>query len=89
MEDLKWHIVSKEERDKIDENIKEILKNFSKKLENINIEEKHFSSFNNLSGFREEGEFWQTNNSFKDIIFLNAPFVEDDFIISEKASWIK
>ncbi len=89
MEDFKWHIVSEKEKDEINKNVKKILQDFSDKLDNINIDEKHFSSFNNLNGLREEDKCWQTDKTFKEITLSNAPLVEDDFIKTEKANWVK
>jgi hypothetical protein len=89
MDSFIWHKVSEDEKNEIKEKAKVVLNKFSDKINNINTEEKHFSSSTNRDGFREEGEPWKTDDKFKDLTFLNAPFVEDDFITSEKASWVK
>ncbi|MDD2444965.1 MAG: hypothetical protein PHX15_02385 [Candidatus Nanoarchaeia archaeon] len=87
MKEQFWHKVSDEEKEKISIQTKELLNNFSKKLEKINNEERHFSSKLNPEGFREEGKPWKTDLDFKEISLLNAPFVEENFIKAEKANW--
>ena len=47
----------------------------------------HEVHFENGNGYREEGEPWNTDGDFRDLTFLNAGFVEDDFIVAEKGSW--
>lgn len=87
MKEQFWHKVSDEEKQRITEDTKKLLEDFSKKLEKINTNETHFSSWINKEGLREKGEPWKTDLEFKEISLLNAPFVEDDFIRAEKAKW--
>ena len=85
--DFTWHQVSEKEKQNIQEQAKKIMQNFGKKLEKIKVEGKHFSSSNSKSGTREQGKPWKTDPDFRDIMMLNAPFVEDDSIVAEKAGW--
>ncbi len=89
MDETTWHEVSDKEREEIKKNAKDILKDFSKKLNAINCDKKHFESSISNNGLREEGECWETEEDFRDLTLLNAPFVEDEFITAEKASWNK
>lgn len=81
-----WHEISEEEKLEIKKDAKNLLDEFSTKLEKIKTKEHHFSR---ESGMREEGEPWKTNQDFQDLMFLNAPFVEDNLLIAEKGSWKK
>ncbi|MFA5485199.1 MAG: hypothetical protein WC260_03065 [Candidatus Pacearchaeota archaeon] len=87
MKEQFWHKVSEEEKEKISIQTKKLLTDFSKKLEKINNEERHFSSKLNPNGFREEETPWKTDLDFRRISLSNAPFVEDNFIKAEKANW--
>jgi hypothetical protein len=81
--------VSEKEKEKIKKDSKKLLDKFSNKLEKVKTKEAHFSSDTSPSGVREEGNGWETDKTFKDIMLTNAPFVEDDSIIAEKAGWKK
>ena len=74
------------EKEEILANAKDLLNEFSKKLDGISGEEFHFE---NDCGLREEGKPWQTDIEFKETMMSNAPFVEDGFIVAEKAGWKK
>ena len=84
-----WHEVSEKEKEEIRANAKKMLESFSKKLTSIKGIEEHFESSESKDGQREEGKPWQTAPEFRDLFFLNAPFVEDEFIVSEKGGWKK
>ena len=81
-----YHKVSESEKEEIRTESKALLEKFRKKLDKIKSKEGHFE---NNSGTREEGSGWKTNPDFKDLTMLNAPFVEDDFIVAEKGGWKK
>lgn len=83
-ESFVWHRVSQEEKEEISRESKKLLENFSKKLSKIDSKERFFE---NEKGYRQEGEGWETLEDFRDIMFLNAPLVEDEFIIAEKGKW--
>ena len=89
MNDSTWHTVGEREKEDIKNKGKVLLQKFSSKLVSIDCEESHFSSSTCQAGLREEGNCWQTDENFRDLTLLNAPFVEDDFITAEKASWNK
>ncbi|MFA4960510.1 MAG: hypothetical protein WC548_02495 [Candidatus Pacearchaeota archaeon] len=84
--DFTWHEVSESEKNEIRKDSKKLLNEFSSKIQKIKSEESHFE---NNSGTREEGVPWKTEDDFKELIFQNAPFVEDDFIVAEKGAWKK
>lgn len=81
-----WHEVTEEEKDKIRKESKSLMSEFAGKLSKIKTSDSHFE---NNTGFREEGSSWETPQDFKDLTMLNAPFVEDDFIVAEKGGWKK
>jgi len=84
--DFTWHKVTETEKEEIRKDSKKLLNEFASKLDKIKTKEKHFK---NGTGFREEGDGWKTDADFKDLMFLNAPFVEDDHIVAEKGAWKK
>ena len=84
VESFTWREVSEKEKEDIRKDSKKLLNEFSLKLEKIKAPEGHFE---NGKGFREEGDGWETNKDFRDLMFLNAPFVEGDFIVAEKRGW--
>jgi hypothetical protein len=85
-DNFEWHEVSEEERKEIKKKSKQLLIEFSSKLENITSKEGHLEKSN---GYREEGDGWKTDPDFKEIMLANAPFVDGDSIVAEKGSWKK
>jgi hypothetical protein len=81
-----WHEVSEEEKEKIRKESKNLLNEFASKLSKIKTKEFHFE---NGLGSREDGKGWTTDPDFRDLTLLNAPFVEDNFIVAEKGGWKK
>ena len=81
-----WHKLDEKEREKIKKNSKKLLNEFASKLTKIKSTEKHFE---NNSGTRDEGNGWETDKDFRDLMFLNAPFIEDNHLVAEKGSWKK
>lgn len=84
-----WHEVTEDEKQQIQKDAKSLLNEFSKKLSSIKGIEEHFASSISKNGSREQGDPWKTDPDFRDIFFLNAPFVENEFITAEKGSWKK
>jgi hypothetical protein len=84
--EMTWHEVTEKEKEEIKKKAKDLLNEFSAKLESINGEESHFES---ESGLREQGKPWETLPEFRETTMSNAPFVEDEFITAEKARWNK
>jgi len=82
--DFTYHKISEKEKKEIKKQAKKLLDEFSSKLDKIKVKETYFSSD---SGMREQGDGWETDEIFKSIMFANAPFVEDDFIVGEKGGW--
>jgi len=82
-EKYEWREVSEEEKEEIRIKAKELLDDFSKKLENIGGTESHFE---NELGLREEGKPWSFNEEFRSTMLSNAPFVEDEFLVSGKGA---
>ncbi|MBT3397640.1 hypothetical protein HOA55_03375 [archaeon] len=79
-----WHEVSENEREQIRKDSKKLLNEFAGKLDKIKAPEGHFE---NGSGLREEGDGWNSDEDFMNIMFANAPFVEGDSIVAEKGAW--
>jgi len=84
-----WHEVSDSEKEKIRADAKKLLTEFSSKLEKLNTKDAKDSHFKKDSGYREEGEGWNTDPDFKDHMFHNAPFTDGNSIVAEKGSWKK
>ena len=82
--DFTWHEVTEKEREQIRKDSKKLLNEFASKLSKIKAPEGHFE---NASGSREEGNGWTTDEEFRNTMFSNAPFVEDDAIVAEKGAW--
>ncbi|MFH1238384.1 MAG: hypothetical protein ABIH79_01495 [archaeon] len=86
MESFEWREVTEKEKEDIKKNAKKLLDEFALKLSKIKATEGHFE---NGGGCREEGDGWDTDPEFRDLMFLNAPFVKDDSIVAEKGDWKK
>jgi hypothetical protein len=87
--DFTWHEVTDAEKKEIQKDTKSLLNEFSTKLASIKGIEEHFTSKVAENGQREEETPWKTQPDFRDLMFLNAPFVEDEFITAEKGGWRK
>ncbi len=85
-ENFTWHEVTEKEKKQIQKDSKKLLNEFASKLSKIKTPEGHYE--NELS-YRDEGNPWKTDQTFRDLTLLNAPFVEDDFIVAEKGAWKK
>ena len=85
-ESFMWHEVTEKERGEIKKDAKKLLNEFASKLSKIKAPKGHFD---NGAGIREEGGGWNTDPEFRDLMFLNAPFVEGDSIVAEKGGWKK
>ncbi|MCK5449411.1 hypothetical protein KAI32_00945 [Candidatus Pacearchaeota archaeon] len=83
-ESFEWREITDKEMEDIKRDAKKLLDEFASKLSKIKASEGHFE---NGDGFREEGDGWNTDSDFKDLMFLNAPFVEEDLIVAEKGGW--
>ena len=83
-ENFTWHKVTSKEKEKIQQDSKKLLNGFASKLSKIKAKDSHFE---NESGTREEGDGWKTDQTFQDLMFLNAPFVKDNCIVAEKGGW--
>ncbi len=79
-------IISEEEKGLIQQEARIFLKEFSRKLDKIN--ENLIESFENVES-RKEGDGWETNPDFKELILENAPYVDDNLIMGEKGAWKK
>ncbi|MAH48599.1 hypothetical protein CMI37_22430 [Candidatus Pacearchaeota archaeon] len=79
-----YHKVTEKEKQEIQKQSKKLLSTFAGKLQKIKTKEQHFE---NNNGTREEGNGWETDPEFRDLMLLNAPLIEDDFIIAEKGGW--
>jgi hypothetical protein len=86
MDNFSNHIVTEEERAEIKRDAKKLLNDFAIKLSKIKTKESHLE---NGEGCRDEGTGWKTEESFRDIMLTNAPFVEDGSIVAERGSWKK
>jgi len=84
VEDFTWREVGEKEREQIKKDSKKLLDEFSLRLARIKSKGEHFS---NGEGFREEGDGWSTDPDFRELMFLNAPFVEGESIVAEKGGW--
>ena len=84
--DFLFHKVSKEEKEEIKKQAKEIMDKFSNKLSKV--DEKLSEPFIEREECeREEGEGKESNSDFRERMFENAPRKNKDFIIAEKKKW--
>jgi hypothetical protein len=81
-----WHEVSKEEKEEIRKNAKNLLDEFSLKINEIKFKEEKEDSRENL---RIENSGWKTDENFREIMAENAPEFEDNLIIVERGGWKK
>lgn len=80
--------LTEKDREEVKKEAKEILDKFAKALEKVEKESKEIKEeASDESGMREEGEGWQPNPDFKEIMFDNAPKKSKDFILAEKGEW--
>ena len=86
MNDFLWKKVSEKEKKQIEKKAKEILDNFSKKLEKFDIKEKE-PLIKRTEFERTELELKKPNNFSREIMFKNADEKNKDFIITEKKKW--
>ena len=84
-----WHEVTEKEKEEIRKDSKKLLNEFASKLSKIRTSTSIKKQEENASGTRDEGDGWSTDPDFRDLTFLNAPFVEDDSIVAEKGGWKK
>ncbi|MGD9276001.1 MAG: hypothetical protein PVJ67_02415 [Candidatus Pacearchaeota archaeon] len=83
--DFLHHKVTDEEREEIRKKSKEILDDFSEKLEKVDREISD-SLIEREDCERKEGE--KCDESFsREVMFLNAPKKTSDFIIAERKKW--
>ena len=85
MADFMWHRVSDKEKEEIKQQAKHLLEEFGAKLDKIKFSGR--PERESEEGLREEGKGWNTDPNFRDLMLLNAPFVEDDFVVAEKGGW--
>jgi hypothetical protein len=88
--DFLWHKVSEKERQKIQEQAKQIMKSFSNKLSKIKGELEDSSierDFGERTEKLEEKKEFCDKSFSKDIMFKNAKEKNKDFIIAEKKTW--
>jgi Asp-tRNA(Asn)/Glu-tRNA(Gln) amidotransferase C subunit len=78
--------LSEEEKELIKKESQQLVTEFSRKLEKIRGE---LNDSPASSESRKEENGWETEQSFKEALFQNAPLVEDDLIIAEKGVWKK
>jgi Asp-tRNA(Asn)/Glu-tRNA(Gln) amidotransferase C subunit len=83
--DFLWHKIKEEDKEEIKKSAKEIIDNFSKKLEKIELGEGKVE--------REEQTRKETktsiDNDFRKRFLENAPKKEGDWIKAEKGAWKK
>ncbi|MFH1521584.1 MAG: hypothetical protein ABIF18_01365 [archaeon] len=84
-----WREVSEKEKEEIRKESKNLLNEFASKLDKVKTSVSVEGQGENASGTREEGDGWNTDPEFRDLTFLNAPFVEDNSIVAEKGAWKK
>ena len=84
--DFLWHAVSEQEKKDIKFQAKKIMDSFSKKLSDLDkISEEPF--IERGEGFRQGEQGKECDETFRDMLFKNAPTKNNDFIIAEKKKW--
>ena len=82
-----WRKVSEKEMDSIRREAKAVIDNFSKSLERVSKEKLSDSGVEREEFERVEGQGKVCDESFRDLMFKNAPEKSQDFIIAEKKVW--
>lgn len=77
--------ISDAERAKIEQEAKDILKNFSAALAKVKMPRQRTRSQG--AGWREEGTDSVANKKFREAMFANAPHHNANSIIAEKKTW--
>jgi len=81
-----WHAVTETEKEEIRKKAKNLLNEFSSKLDKIKSTETKSEDKENL---RPERTGWKTNDEFRETMLDNAPMVDNGLIIAEKGAWKK
>jgi len=81
-----WHQVTEAEKQEIRDNAKKLLNEFSSKLNKIKSVETKSDKKENL---RVESSGKLNEEEFREIMFDNAPLVENGLIIAETGHWKK
>ena len=84
--DFLWHSVSEQEKKDIQKQAKKIMDSFSKKLSDLDKKAEE-PVIERGEGMREEQEGKECDETFREILFKNAPNKNDDFIKAEKKKW--
>jgi len=82
-----WRKVSEKEMDSIRKEAKAVIDNFSKSLERVSKEKLDESGVERAEFERHEKEGKVCDESFRDLMFKNAPEKSKDFVIAEKKVW--
>lgn len=72
------------EKQEIAKQAKKVMDDFAQKLSKIDVEEQFLE---NGFGVRLEESGWETDESFRDFLFKNAPEKNSSFIIAERGKW--
>jgi hypothetical protein len=79
-------MISEEKKKGIEQEARNLLKNFSKSLGKVKLSEKRKNNAE-VGGFRKEVEGEKCDADFRRIMFQNAPNKNDNCIIAEKKEW--
>lgn len=85
-DDFLWHQVTEEEKKDIQKQAKRIMDSFSLKLAGVDKKVKE-PIVERGDGMREEKEGEECDETFRKMLFKNAPNKNKDFIIAEKKGW--
>lgn len=77
--------ISESQKEQIKKQAKKILDDFADAIESVKIKEKKKTK--EVGGFREEKQGKKLDESFRKIMFRNAPQKDEDNIIAEKKKW--
>ena len=86
MEDFLFHNLSEDKKNQIKQQAKAILQSFSEKISKVKVPDDE-PAIERKNYEREEGNGKSCDNSFRKIMFDNAPSKSDQFIIAEKKKW--
>lgn len=85
-----WHKVSEQEREQIKKQAKEIMDNFSRKLDKLGEIEESFierDEFERKENNKGSLKLDTLKGTSREIFFENAPSKNKDFIVAEKGGW--
>jgi hypothetical protein len=85
--EIMWHRLSEEEKKKIETKAKSVMFDFGKAIEKL--PKMSETSVDREEFERDEKNSVECDDNFRNLMFENAPKVEDECIVAEKGKWVE